>query len=43
MNAVLGVQDARYQEVDSIALGEEKIRKAIEQGEVETVTSWGFF
>ncbi|KAG1738072.1 uncharacterized protein EDB91DRAFT_1249369 [Suillus paluster] len=40
LNAVLGVNGALCQEVDSVALGKEKVRKAIEQGEAEIVASW---
>lgn len=39
LNAVLGVPDFKYEEIDSIAIGEAKVREAIEKGEVEIVYS----
>ncbi|KAG0694345.1 hypothetical protein DFH29DRAFT_880765 [Suillus ampliporus] len=35
LNAILGVCNANYEEVDTIAISEEKVRLAIEKGEVE--------
>lgn len=37
LNAVLGIPDFKYEEVDTIAIGEEKVRQAIEKGEIEIV------
>ncbi|OJA13210.1 hypothetical protein AZE42_12725 [Rhizopogon vesiculosus] len=37
-DCIVGVIDARYDEVETIALGEEKVREAIDKGIVETVT-----
>lgn len=36
----MGVPGAAYFEVDSIAIGEEKIRAAIDEGCVEMVEPW---
>ncbi|KAG2051240.1 hypothetical protein BDR06DRAFT_1010590 [Suillus hirtellus] len=40
LNCVMGVPGAAYFEVDSIAIGEEKIRAAIDEGCVEMVEPW---
>ncbi|KAG2028994.1 hypothetical protein BDR03DRAFT_1018975 [Suillus americanus] len=37
LNAVLGVRNANYEEVETIAVGEEKVRQAIEKGEAAIV------
>ncbi|KAG2111335.1 uncharacterized protein F5147DRAFT_772052 [Suillus discolor] len=37
LNAVLGIPDFKYEEVDTIAIGEEKVRQAIEKGKIEIV------
>ncbi|KAG1727953.1 uncharacterized protein EDB91DRAFT_1086257 [Suillus paluster] len=40
LNAILGIHNAKYEEVDTIAIGEEKVRLAIEKGEVEIVNNY---
>ncbi|KAG1853789.1 hypothetical protein C8R48DRAFT_776946 [Suillus tomentosus] len=40
LNCVMGVPGAAYFKVDSIAIGEEKIRAAIDEGCVEMVEPW---
>ncbi|KAG1738453.1 uncharacterized protein EDB91DRAFT_1082830 [Suillus paluster] len=40
LNAVLGICNANYEEVDTITIGEEKVRLAIEKGEVEIVNNY---
>ncbi|KAG2114304.1 uncharacterized protein F5147DRAFT_770282 [Suillus discolor] len=37
LNCVLGVTDAVYYDVDSVAIGEEKVRIAIDEGHIEMV------
>jgi hypothetical protein len=40
LNCILGVPDAVYHDVDSIAIGEEKVRIAINEGHIEMVEPW---
>ncbi|KAG2074970.1 hypothetical protein BDR04DRAFT_1150790 [Suillus decipiens] len=40
LNCVLGVPDAVYYDVDSITIGEEKVRIAIDEGHIEMVEPW---
>ncbi|KAG2342078.1 hypothetical protein BDR05DRAFT_1001335 [Suillus weaverae] len=40
LNCVLGVKNANYREVESIAIGEQLVREAIDQGRVEMVEPW---
>jgi hypothetical protein len=39
-DCIVGVEGALYDEVETVALGEEKVREAIDRGLVETVPSW---
>ncbi|KAG1787161.1 uncharacterized protein HD556DRAFT_1449090 [Suillus plorans] len=43
LNCVLGVPNAEYHEVESIAIGERLLREAIDQGKVEMVEPWALF
>ncbi|KAG2358778.1 hypothetical protein BDR07DRAFT_1488993 [Suillus spraguei] len=43
LNCVLGIQNAEYHEVESIAIGERLLREAIDQGKVEMVEPWALF
>ncbi|KAG2358418.1 hypothetical protein BDR07DRAFT_1489460 [Suillus spraguei] len=40
LNCVLGIQNAEYHEVESIAIGERLLWEAIDQGKVEMVEPW---
>ncbi|KAG2093336.1 uncharacterized protein F5147DRAFT_779391 [Suillus discolor] len=40
LNCVLGATDAVYYDVDSVAIGEEKVRIAIDEGHIEMVEPW---
>jgi hypothetical protein len=42
LNCVLGVAGAVYHEVESIAIGEEKVRIAIDEGRIKMVEPWAF-
>jgi hypothetical protein len=39
LNAVLSIPNFKYKEIDSIAVGEAKVREGIEKGEVQIVYS----
>lgn len=43
MNCVLGVANPDYHEVESVALGEQLVREAIDQGRIEMVEPWASF
>ncbi|KAG2058981.1 hypothetical protein BDR06DRAFT_968015 [Suillus hirtellus] len=40
LNCVLGIANPNYREVESIALGEQVVREAIDQGRIEMVELW---
>ncbi|KAG1789965.1 uncharacterized protein HD556DRAFT_1310959 [Suillus plorans] len=42
LNCVLGVNEPAYHEVESVVIGEQRVREAIDQGIVEMVEPWGF-
>ncbi|KAG2737958.1 hypothetical protein P692DRAFT_201874375 [Suillus brevipes Sb2] len=42
LNCVLGVAGAVYHEVESVAIGEEKVRIAIDEGRIKMVEPWAF-
>ncbi|KAG0702388.1 hypothetical protein DFH29DRAFT_999334 [Suillus ampliporus] len=42
LNCVLGVASAVYHDVESIAIGEEKVRIAIDEGRIQMVEPWAF-
>ncbi|KAG0692599.1 hypothetical protein DFH29DRAFT_882260 [Suillus ampliporus] len=42
LNCVLGVAGAVYHDVESIAIGEEKVRIAIDEGRIQMVEPWAF-
>lgn len=40
LNCVLGIANPNYREVESVALGEQLVREAINQGRIEMVEPW---